>query len=61
MNNSGTELPDEEPDQESHSSTSPSSVPDESTVGTGTFFALGCTIATVVLILIGILIILLLR
>jgi hypothetical protein len=63
VNNSGTRPPGEEQDQQlaDQSLTLPPSDPEESTVGTGTFFALGCTAATVVLILIGILIILLLR
>ena len=39
----------------------PSTVEDESTVGTGSVFAVGCSIATVLLILLGVAVFVLLR
>jgi hypothetical protein len=53
--------PDAGEENETPPPTPTSAVADESTVGTGTFFALGCVGVTIILILIGILIIYLTR
>ncbi|MGH2530782.1 MAG: hypothetical protein ACRDJW_00620 [Thermomicrobiales bacterium] len=43
-----------EPPPPPESAPSPAAPPEESTVGTGTFFALGCTVATLLIVLLGI-------